>query len=108
MKRSSLKRQLAVIAIVALGFSACKKEEFQTPPPSGDETSQVVVHATAGITYYVSTTGSDAGTGTSASPWKTLYKATSTVTTAGSIIHVNAGTYTETMKSNLAKGVSIA
>src|SRR5436190_24281950 len=107
MKRSSLKRQLAVLAIVALGFSACKKEEFQTPQPSGDETSQVVAHAAAGATYYVSTTGSDAGTGSSTSPWKTLAKATSAVTAAGSIIHVNAGTYTETVKSNLAKAVSI-
>ncbi|MBP6025490.1 PKD domain-containing protein [Ferruginibacter sp.] len=59
-------------------------------------------------TYYISPSGNDAtGNGTAANPWKTLAKATSTVTTFGDIIHVNAGTYTETTKSNLARGVSI-
>ncbi|MGC4104449.1 T9SS type A sorting domain-containing protein [Ferruginibacter sp.] len=59
-------------------------------------------------TYYVSTTGNDAtGTGTAANPWKTLYKACSAVTGVGNIIHVNAGTYNETQKSNLATGVSL-
>ncbi len=58
--------------------------------------------------YYISTTGNDAtGNGTSASPWRTLYKATSTVRTAGDIIHVNPGTYVETQTSNLAVGVSL-
>jgi len=59
-------------------------------------------------TYYISPTGNDAtGTGTLSNPWQTLNKATSTVTTAGDIIHINAGTYTETAQCNLAKGVSI-
>ena len=59
-------------------------------------------------TYYISPSGNDAtGTGTAANPWRTLYKATTTVTTAGNIIHVNAGTYTETQQLNLAVGVSI-
>src|SRR5690606_7327633 len=58
-------------------------------------------------TYYISTTGNDAtGDGSIGSPWKTLYKATSVVT-SGNIIHVNAGTYTETLTSTLAVGVSI-
>ncbi|MBK8496131.1 MAG: T9SS type A sorting domain-containing protein [Chitinophagaceae bacterium] len=58
-------------------------------------------------TYYISPTGNDAtGNGTIGNPWRTLFKATSTVT-AGNIIHVNAGTYTETLQCNLAVGVSI-
>jgi len=63
------------------------------------------VHAT---TYYISPSGNDvSGTGTLANPWKTLAKATSTVTTPGNIIHVNAGTYAEIQQSILAAGVSI-
>ncbi|HMK03313.1 MAG TPA: T9SS type A sorting domain-containing protein [Ferruginibacter sp.] len=59
-------------------------------------------------TYYVSTTGNDAtGNGTSGNPWRTLYKATSTVTAFGDIIHINAGNYTETQRSNLRVGISI-
>lgn len=60
------------------------------------------------MVYYISTTGNDiSGNGTQSSPWKTLYKATSTVTSPGNIIHVNAGTYLETQVSNLAVGVSL-
>jgi parallel beta-helix repeat protein len=63
---------------------------------------------TQAITYYVSPTGNDlTGNGTAANPWKTLYKATSMVTTGGNIIHVNAGTYIETQQCALAVGVSI-
>jgi hypothetical protein len=59
-------------------------------------------------TYYISTTGNDGtGTGTIGNPWLTLFKATSVVTTAGDIIHVTAGTYTETATCDLAVGVSI-
>lgn len=59
-------------------------------------------------TYYISTTGNDTtGTGAVGSPWRTLYKACTTVTTPGDIIHVNAGTYTETQQCPLAVGVSI-
>ena len=59
-------------------------------------------------TYYVSPTGNDAsGTGSIGNPWKSLYRATSTVKLAGDIIHVAAGTYLETVRCNLAVGVSI-
>ena len=58
-------------------------------------------------TYYVSTTGNDGtGDGSIGNPWLTLYKATNTVT-SGNTIHVNAGTYTETLTSILATGVNI-
>jgi hypothetical protein len=65
----------------------------------------VTVNAT---TYYISTTGNDAtGNGTAGNPWKTLYKATASVTATGDIIHVNAGVYVETATVNLPVGVSI-
>jgi hypothetical protein len=59
-------------------------------------------------TYYIDTNGNDAtGNGSLSTPWKSLYKACNSVTTVGSIIHVNAGTYTETLQSVLRIGVSI-
>jgi hypothetical protein len=59
-------------------------------------------------TYYISTNGSDEnGNGSINSPWQTLYRATSAVLTPGSIIHVNAGTYTEILQCTLAVGVSL-
>lgn len=59
-------------------------------------------------TYYIATTGDDGtGTGSIGNPWKTLFKATSTVSGTGDIIHVTAGTYTETTQSVLHTGVSI-
>ena len=61
----------------------------------------------SGTIYYISTSGNDANNGSSSSPWKTLLKATSTVSNAGDVIHVNAGTYNETQKCNLKVGVSI-
>ncbi len=70
--------------------------------------SLFVCGITNATTYYISPTGNDAtGNGSAANPWKTLAKATSTVTTPGDIIHVNAGTYTETVTCNLARAVSI-
>jgi hypothetical protein len=59
-----------------------------------------------GQTYYISPAGNDAtGNGSQTNAWKTLSKATSTVT-AG-VIHVLTGTYTETTQLNLRAGVSI-
>jgi hypothetical protein len=59
-------------------------------------------------TYYIDPGGNDAtGNGSIGNPWKTLRKATQTVTTGGNIIHINAGTYFETQQSFLAVGVSI-
>jgi nicotinamide mononucleotide transporter len=59
-------------------------------------------------TYYISPKGNDKnGNGSIGSPWQSLYMATSTVTTPGNIIHVMAGIYTESVRSNLAVGVSI-
>ncbi len=56
--------------------------------------------------YYISPTGNDAtGNGSQASPWKTLSKATSTVSSG--VIRILAGTYVETVQLNLKAGVSI-
>lgn len=60
----------------------------------------------AQTTYYVSTTGSDANSGTSGSPFASLSHACSVAIT-GDNIHVNSGNYTETNKCTLAVGVSI-
>jgi hypothetical protein len=72
-------------------------------------TSNTAVLTVTTVTiYYIDPAGSDAtGTGTSGNPWKSLYKACNSVSTSGSVIHVNAGTYTETSQCNLALGVSI-
>ena len=56
--------------------------------------------------FYVSTTGNDANNGSQVSPWKTLNKAFSTVT-SGNTIHVNAGTYTQATTLNLPVGVNL-
>ena len=59
-------------------------------------------------TWYISPSGNDTtGDGTIVLPWKTLYKATQTVTTFGDTIHVHAGTYIETEQCFLSIGVSL-
>lgn len=66
-----------------------------------------VALSTQAATIYVSTSGNDAtGNGSAASPYKTMFKATS-VSKSGDIIHFNIGTFTETQSSNLPTGVSI-
>ncbi len=61
-----------------------------------------------GATYYIDPNGNDAtGNGSIGNPWKTLRKATQSVTAPGHIIHVNPGTYIETQESFLAVGVNI-
>ncbi|HEY5611027.1 MAG TPA: FG-GAP-like repeat-containing protein, partial [Thermoanaerobaculia bacterium] len=63
--------------------------------------------------YYVATTGSNTtGTGTEASPWKTITYALSQITGTGKTLHVAAGTYDttlgETFPINIKNGVSLA
>lgn len=57
--------------------------------------------------YYVDVAGSNSNSGSSSSPWLTLAHACAIVTTPGDIIHLNAGTFNETSRANLAVGVSI-
>ncbi len=58
--------------------------------------------------FYISPAGhDDTGTGTRSAPWKTLHKATASVSTPGSLIRVLAGEYLETQQCHLAVGVSL-
>lgn len=58
-------------------------------------------------TFYISPSGNDVtGSGSLANPWRSLFKATSTVG-SGNVIWVKAGTYLETQQCNLGIGVSI-
>jgi uncharacterized repeat protein (TIGR02059 family) len=67
----------------------------------------LITLSASGATYYVDPSGSDANSGSSGSPWKTLAYACSRVKTAGDVIHLNSGTFIETAQSLLAVGVSI-
>jgi uncharacterized repeat protein (TIGR02059 family) len=60
-------------------------------------------------TYYIDPSGQDASTnnGSKTSPWKSLSYACSKVKTSGDVIHVNPGSYFETVQSSLTAGVSI-
>lgn len=62
---------------------------------------------TAQQRYYVDANGYELGNGTLERPWKSLYRACQIITTEGSIIHINPGTYVENRICNLAPGVSI-
>jgi hypothetical protein len=88
-------------------FSGCKKEEDLLPSTSTAKMNDAYLKADA-PTYYVATTGSDAnGDGSYAKPWASLYKASQMVTTSGYVIHIAAGSYTESHVCSIAVGVSI-
>jgi len=58
-------------------------------------------------TYYVDPNGSDtSGNGSQTSPWKSLSNACSKVS-SGNTIYLNAGSYTDNNRCNLATGVTI-
>ena len=57
--------------------------------------------------YYVGVSGNNGNNGSVGSPWLTLTYACSKATASGDIIHINAGIYNESARSNLAVGVSI-
>jgi hypothetical protein len=59
------------------------------------------------VKYYVDISGNNSNNGSSTSPWLSLNYACSKATTPGDIIHINAGSFNETNKLNLAVGVSI-
>jgi hypothetical protein len=64
----------------------------------------------AQTTYFVAPfpTGNDVtGVGTEASPWASLYKASTEATETGDVIHVKPGTYTEAQRIVLAEGLSM-
>ncbi|GAB2812392.1 right-handed parallel beta-helix repeat-containing protein [Ferruginibacter profundus] len=116
MKSVTLKKRVAIFALAVTSFTACKKGDVIQPDAAAATDSAMTdrrirtggTGTGAANTFYISTTGNDAtGTGTISAPWKTLYKATATVSASGAIIHVNAGTYVETQQSALKPGVSI-
>lgn len=58
-------------------------------------------------TYYIDPLGNDSNSGSAEYPWKTLSYACANAIEWGDTIYVNAGTYLETTRCDLAKGVSI-
>lgn len=112
MKCLKITQPLTLAAMAVFSLAACKKNEMTPADVATVDSATVenfkVTNPKVVTVYYISPSGNDAtGTGTAAAPWKTLYKATSTVSTNNSIIHVKAGTYTETMTCDLKPGVSI-
>jgi hypothetical protein len=57
-------------------------------------------------TYYVDPSGNDANSGTSTSPKKTV-SAAAGLAKSGDVVHVNAGSYTETSQINLVPGATL-
>lgn len=88
-------------------FTGCKKDIDLLPTPAASNQNDTLLKA--GVpTFYVATNGSDAnGNGTSTKPWASVYKASTMVNTAGSVIQILAGTYTENRKCAFAAGVSV-
>jgi K319L-like, PKD domain len=79
-----------------------------TTPAGASASDDVQVTLTSsGQTYFVTTAGSDSGDGSTAHPWATLAKACASVSGAGDVIHVAAGTYNETAQCVLAPQVSL-
>lgn len=124
----NVKRLVSALSIIsAFGIYGCNvrtlSESFlssATPAPSATPISPTPTATPKPATptptptvptanyHFISPSGSDTtGDGSQTKPWKTLSKATTTVTTPGHVIIVLAGTYTETVTSNLAEGVSI-
>jgi hypothetical protein len=66
----------------------------------------IVTLSLKSTTYYIDPAGNNSHTGLISSPWLTLAYACAH-TTSGDIIHVNAGTFTETVQCTKAVGVSI-
>ena len=114
MKSLQFKKQFATVVLAIISFSACKKNEVlvtadsKTAEDSTAAARPKVTAVGAANTLYISPLGNDgSGTGAATNPWKTLLKATTSVSAAGSIIHVNAGTYVEAAQCSLKPGVSI-
>jgi hypothetical protein len=71
------------------------------PTKSATATVTIQLPSRSGVTYYVSTSGSDTNAGTLSAPWRTIQHAANTVK-AGDTVQVRAGTYNEivTMKTS--------
>ena len=80
---------------------SCAPGDSPPAPPGLGNSLPPALPASAGTTYYVATTGVDAGPGTQAQPWKTIQKALNTLT-AGQRALVRAGTYAENLDMSRA------
>jgi hypothetical protein len=71
------------------------------PTKSAMATVTIQAPSRSGVTYYVSTSGSDSNAGTLSAPWKTIQHAANSVH-AGDTVEVEGGTYNEivTMKTS--------
>lgn len=77
---------------------------------SAQDEIQIIVQPVSNyaFTYYISPSGNDtSGTGSQVNPWRSLYKASTTINTQNTLIRLAAGTYTETQTVNLPVGVSL-
>jgi uncharacterized repeat protein (TIGR02059 family) len=70
--------------------------EFGSQSPS---VSISVSAAAPGNTFFVSTTGSDSGTGSQSNPWRTIRKGMTSITT-GDTLYIRGGSYAEQVDSN--------
>lgn len=104
-KRKIIKISMFCLLAILL-FSACKKE-IDSLPSAGKTNLSDSTLKSGTVTYYIDPNGSDAAKGDITHPWKTLYYASGCVTTIGSIIHVNAGSYLNNTECVISPGVSI-
>jgi hypothetical protein len=64
------------------------------PTKSATATVTIQAPSRSGVTYYVSTSGSDANAGTLSAPWRTIQHAANTAV-AGDTVEIEAGVYSE-------------
>lgn len=96
----------AFLTMMLFLFSSCKKDDFM--PPAKDAGSNLGMYKASGLTYYIDPKGNDTtGNGSISYPWRSLFKATTSVKSSGRMIHVNSGTYLEVRECPLSVGVSI-
>src|SRR4051812_44837136 len=86
--------------LLALLLTQCQIKEPITPTQSSqqneDATKSSINARSAATTFYVSTTGNDAGNGSATSPWKTLkYAVTKTPANQDYAIVLSEGTFIE-------------
>src|SRR6478736_8165736 len=104
-------KTIYVFLFFALLLVQCQVKESIVPKTSSQITDAAITNISArsaAMTFYVSTTGNDAGNGSAASPWKTLkYAVTKTPANQDYAIMLSAGTFVENGLIEVPLGVSI-
>ncbi|HEV8515443.1 MAG TPA: Ig-like domain-containing protein [Cyclobacteriaceae bacterium] len=104
-------KTIYVFLLFALLLVQCQVKESIVPKTSSQSTDAAITNISArsaATTFYVSTTGNDAGNGSAASPWKTLkYAVTKTPASQDYAIMLSAGTFVENGLIEVPLGVSI-